>query len=312
MGPPIVYVKRRILPQGDELPVVQEHVVTEGERLDHLAAQYLGDPEQDLAYLRRQQGDAAGGVGQRAGPARSRSPCRKGWRGRPDAEGRVPHAVSGTVSTSPVAREVIDALTSVEVTSATDGPSGFQLSFTLSQRSPLHREFLIKAGTNPLLRMIIVVTIQGTPDVLMDGVITNQQVSSGSQPGESILTMTGEDLSKVMDLIDFERPAVSGDAGERPRSWRSSRSTRCSASFPQWSRARILDGRTADHAAFPRRTAPISSTSNRSRRRRATCSTSIPVPRGERARRTGVRPSCGARSSRRSTTTWTRIATSSR
>ena len=45
-GTAIVYVKRRILPQGDELAVVQEHVVTEGERLDHLAAQYLGDPEQ--------------------------------------------------------------------------------------------------------------------------------------------------------------------------------------------------------------------------------------------------------------------------
>jgi len=28
-------------------------------------------------------------------------------------------------------------------------------------------------------------------------------VSPGNQPGESILTMTGEDLSKVMDLIDF-------------------------------------------------------------------------------------------------------------
>jgi hypothetical protein len=110
---------------------------------------------------------------------------------------------SGTVATSPVAREVIEALTSVEVTSATEGPSGFQLTFTLSQRSSLHRDFLIKAGTNPLLRMIIVVSIQGTPDVLMDGVITNHQVSPGSQPGESILAMTGEDLSRVMDLVDF-------------------------------------------------------------------------------------------------------------
>ena len=110
---------------------------------------------------------------------------------------------SGTLTTSPVAREVIDALTSVEVTSNTDGPSGFQLGFTLSQRSPLQRDFLIKAGTNPLLRMIIVVTINSTQEVLMDGVITNHQVSPGSQPGESILTMTGEDLSKVMDLIDM-------------------------------------------------------------------------------------------------------------
>ena len=110
---------------------------------------------------------------------------------------------SGAVTTSPVAREVIDALTSVEVTSNTEGPSGFQLTFTLSQRSPLHRDFVIKAGTIPLMRMIIVATVQGTPEVLMDGVITNHQVSPGSQPGEWMLTMTGEDLSKLMDLIDM-------------------------------------------------------------------------------------------------------------
>ena len=109
---------------------------------------------------------------------------------------------SGIVTTSPVAREVVDALTSVEVTSNTEGPSGFQLTFTLSQRSSLQRDFLIEAGANPLMRFIIVVTINASQEVLMDGVITNHQVSPGNQPGESILTMTGEDLSKVMDLID--------------------------------------------------------------------------------------------------------------
>ena len=110
---------------------------------------------------------------------------------------------SGAVTTSPVSREVIDALTSVEVTSATEGASGFQLSFTLSNRSPLHSDFLIQACTNPLLRMIIVANINSTQEIMMDGVITNHQVSAGSQPGESVLTMTGDDLSKVMDLIDF-------------------------------------------------------------------------------------------------------------
>jgi hypothetical protein len=45
-GATVVYVKRRFLPPGDDLSVVQEHVVAAGERLDHIAAQYLGDPEQ--------------------------------------------------------------------------------------------------------------------------------------------------------------------------------------------------------------------------------------------------------------------------
>ena len=45
-GRTVVYVKRRFLPQGDDLAVVHEHVVVEGERLDHIATRYLGDPEQ--------------------------------------------------------------------------------------------------------------------------------------------------------------------------------------------------------------------------------------------------------------------------
>lgn len=45
-GETVVYLTRRFLPKGDDLPVVQEHVVTARERLDNIAAQYLGDPEQ--------------------------------------------------------------------------------------------------------------------------------------------------------------------------------------------------------------------------------------------------------------------------
>ena len=45
-GRTVVYVRRRFLPQGQDFTVMHEHVVTGGERLDHIAAQYLGDPEQ--------------------------------------------------------------------------------------------------------------------------------------------------------------------------------------------------------------------------------------------------------------------------
>src|SRR5215216_7251836 len=98
----------------------------------------------------------------------------------------------GPVVPVPVPKPVLDALTSVEVRSSTDGPSGFQLTFTLNNRSPLHTLFLIAGAQTPLLRVIIIVTINGTPNVLMDGVMVNQQVSPGSKPGESRLTITGE------------------------------------------------------------------------------------------------------------------------
>ncbi len=109
----------------------------------------------------------------------------------------------GPVVPVPVPKPVLDALTEVQVTTAAGTPSGFSLSFTLNNRSPLHTLFLIAGAQTPLLRVIIIVTINGTPNVLMDGVMTNQQVSPGGKPGESVLTITGEDLTKVMSLIDF-------------------------------------------------------------------------------------------------------------
>ena len=103
-----------------------------------------------------------------------------------------------------VPQSVLDALTSVQVTTASGQRSGFQLTFTLSTQSPLHTLFLLSGGSPiPIMRVIIIATVNGTPEVLMDGVITNQEVSPGSEPGKATLTVTGEDLSHVMDLIDF-------------------------------------------------------------------------------------------------------------
>lgn len=45
-GRPIAYVRRRFLPPPERFALLQEHMVGEGERLDHVAVRYLGDPEQ--------------------------------------------------------------------------------------------------------------------------------------------------------------------------------------------------------------------------------------------------------------------------
>lgn len=44
-GREVAYVTRRFVPQPESLSVIGEHVVTDRERLDHVAARYLGDPE---------------------------------------------------------------------------------------------------------------------------------------------------------------------------------------------------------------------------------------------------------------------------
>jgi hypothetical protein len=43
-GTPVKYLARRILPQPDIYASVQNYVIVDGDRLDNLAAKFLGDP----------------------------------------------------------------------------------------------------------------------------------------------------------------------------------------------------------------------------------------------------------------------------
>jgi hypothetical protein len=42
----VSYKRRRIIPSGETMTTLVEHTVTQGDRLDNLAARYVGDPEQ--------------------------------------------------------------------------------------------------------------------------------------------------------------------------------------------------------------------------------------------------------------------------
>jgi hypothetical protein len=43
-GTPVTYLKRRFVPAPENFALLQWHRVLQGERLDNIAAQYLGDP----------------------------------------------------------------------------------------------------------------------------------------------------------------------------------------------------------------------------------------------------------------------------
>jgi hypothetical protein len=45
-GRVVIYLQRRFVPSPDNFSLLQEHVVTQGERPDNVTARYLGDPEQ--------------------------------------------------------------------------------------------------------------------------------------------------------------------------------------------------------------------------------------------------------------------------
>jgi hypothetical protein len=113
----------------------------------------------------------------------------------------------------PVPQPVTDALTSVQVTTTAGQASGFQLTFALSKDSLLNRVLLPNGFFDPKSRVIVVVILNGTPTVLMDGIIVRQEVQPSDEAGASTLTVTGEDLTAVMDLADEYAcyPAMSSD-----------------------------------------------------------------------------------------------------
>lgn len=116
----------------------------------------------------------------------------------------------------PVPFKLAEALTGVEVSHSDHGHSGFQLTFEIGRSGPL--DLLDYAlVTHPMLqpfsRVIVLVRFAVVPKVLMDGVITNIQVAPSSEPGGSTLTVTGEDVSVMMDLEEKStpHPAMSED-----------------------------------------------------------------------------------------------------
>jgi hypothetical protein len=109
----------------------------------------------------------------------------------------------GPVVPVPVPKGIVDALTDVTITTTSGEASGFQLTFAFNSNLLLNALLLLLGQVGPFIRVIIVANLKGTQEVLMDGVIVNQQNTPNLQAGTSVLTITGTDLTSVMKLIDF-------------------------------------------------------------------------------------------------------------
>ena len=98
----------------------------------------------------------------------------------------------------PVPAELSNALQSAQVTTAVGSPSGFQLTFAVSKNSIITTTLLAAGFFDPRIRVILVVIFNGTPHVLMDGIITKHDMTPSNDPRQSTFTVTGEDLTKLM------------------------------------------------------------------------------------------------------------------
>ena len=99
----------------------------------------------------------------------------------------------------PASYEVTSALASVEVTNDAKSADGFQMTFSLAKGILDYN--LLPGGTfNPGTRVVIGVILGAIPEVLIDGIITHHQVAPSNEPGMSTLTVTGTDVSVMLDL----------------------------------------------------------------------------------------------------------------
>ena len=106
----------------------------------------------------------------------------------------------------PAPLPVTEALQRVEVNSSRER-SGFQITFTMGKDSPLQLALLPVGYFDPMItRVVLIATVKGIPSVIMDGVITRQDMQPSNEPGQSTLTITGEDLSILMDVVKIQIP----------------------------------------------------------------------------------------------------------
>jgi hypothetical protein len=109
----------------------------------------------------------------------------------------------GGVLPAPVPKFLVDALWKVQVTSSTDQRSGFQVSFLAGKSSPILQYLLPSGFFDPPSRVILLLTMNGRSTTIMDGVITRHELAPSDEPGQTSLTLTGLDVSQVMDLVDL-------------------------------------------------------------------------------------------------------------
>ena len=93
--------------------------------------------------------------------------------------------------------DVMNALVKAEVTNDAKTADGFQITFSLTKGI---LDYNLLDGTfDPGTRVIIGVILGVVPQVLIDGIITNHQIAPNNDPGMSTLTVTGSDLTVVLD-----------------------------------------------------------------------------------------------------------------
>lgn len=120
--------------------------------------------------------------------------------------------LAGRTLPLPLPAQVVARLRDARVTETDEERSVFTLTFDAG-RSGAGGAFDTPMLATPVTtgaRLVLVVTFGVLPTVLMDGIVTSVELTPGDEPGAATLTVTGEDVSVLLDREerDAEWPAL--------------------------------------------------------------------------------------------------------
>lgn len=112
----------------------------------------------------------------------------------------------GASTPRPAPTGLTEAVDSLVISYRDNGRSGFQIVFRIGRANPsdLQDDSLLRGMEEQLLlpfnRVIVTMMMNSQPRVLLDGIITYHEFAPSLEIGESIFTITGEDVGVMMDL----------------------------------------------------------------------------------------------------------------
>lgn len=116
---------------------------------------------------------------------------------------------------SPAPLDIISVLKRAEITVTDEGRSGFQITFETGRADKSTRGYGLpgNASLAPFSRVAVLLKFASATSVLMDGFILHQQLQPAKSPQGALFTVTGEDVSAMMDLTETFKAFPSMDEG---------------------------------------------------------------------------------------------------
>src|ERR1700722_20484920 len=93
----------------------------------------------------------------------------------------------GPTRPTPAPFEVIDALLDLEVTDNDQERDGCQARFSIGKSTPMDYGLLQRGYFDPTSRFSVMIIFGGTPQMLINGIVTNHQLIPSNKPGLSTL-----------------------------------------------------------------------------------------------------------------------------